>query len=550
MGMLQTMAKKPAVLWGVAGVLAVLVGVAWAYYWRVFYYLDSRAAPVPVTAGCVLACLAAVAAVGILHYGLRSFAARATACIAVCGLLFAFANPPLQTPDESEHFLRTYAISMGRFDFDADRTYPDDVAALYNAFPGAWVNAHTSAGVAEDEKTGEAEPYNTAGYALKQQGEDGRVQSVADSFAEYLNTPDPTPVREPVSFMVLPFLPGAVGMFVARLFGLGALGCLYAGRIANLAVYTALCGLALRRAQKFRPAFLCVMLLPVSLWMGASLSYDSALLACYYLMLAQLTRRTWTTGDAAIYAAACVWVNVAKPYINLLWAFLPLILLREAFCAKGRRWHWVGGMLVASLAVTRFVEWYGTAFRYNYGTVGRMGGEDVNQLEQLLFILKNPLRYLAVLLGTLYENDFFVGQLGLFGWKDLPIAFLSLTGPVLLLIAAVLSAGRGQSITRRRVVPLAVFGAVYAVGMMTAMYITYTPVSMVRIVGLQTRYFLPVILLAVMLLAAPLRRALTANLSHRKAERWALRLFAPCAALGAVLLFQHYFIGPIATIPV
>lgn len=179
-----------------------------------------------------------------------------------------------------------------------------------------------------------------------------------------------------------------------------------------------------------------------------------------------------------------------------------------------------------------------------------MGGSDVNQLEQLLFILKNPLRYLAVLLGTLYENDFFIGQLGLFGWKDLPIALISLMGPVLLLIGAVLSAGRGQSITRRRAIPLAAFAAVYAVGAMTAMYITYTPVSMVRIVGLQARYFLPVFLLAAMLLAAPLRRVLSADLSPQKAERWALRIFAPCAAFGAVLLFQHYFVGPIATIPV
>ena len=318
MAALQKLAKKPAVLWGGAALLAVVAGVAWAYYWRVFYYLDARVSPLLVTGGCVLACLAAVAMAGVLHYGLRSFAAKAAACIAVCGLLFAFADPPMQTPDESEHFLRTYAISMGRFDFDGERAYPDDVAALYNAFPGAWVNAHTSAGAAEDPDTGELTAYNTAGYALKQYGEDGRVQSIADSFDAYFNDPDATPVTEPVSFMVLPFVPGAVGMFAARLLGFGALGCLYGGRIANLAVYAAICYLALRRAQKFRPAFVCVMLLPLSLYMGASLSYDSALLACYYLMLAQLTRRTWTTKDAALYAAACVWVNVAKPYINLL----------------------------------------------------------------------------------------------------------------------------------------------------------------------------------------------------------------------------------------
>ena len=43
---------------------------------------------------------------------------------------------------------------------------------------------------------------------------------------------------------------------------------------------------------------------------------------------------------------------------------------------------------------------------------------------------------------------------------------------------------------------------------MTAMYIAYTPVAMVRIVGLQTRYFLPVWLLVVVAAAALARRAL------------------------------------------
>ena len=46
-------------------------------------------------------------------------------------------------------------------------------------------------------------------------------------------------VTEPISFLILPFLPGALGMALARLFGLGALGCLYGGRLVNLLAYTA-----------------------------------------------------------------------------------------------------------------------------------------------------------------------------------------------------------------------------------------------------------------------------------------------------------------------
>ena len=373
---------------------------------------------------------------------MRRAVRRASFC---AGALFAFANPPLQTPDETDHYLRTYAISLGRFDFDYARTYPEDVARLVEAFPGAWVNAHTSAGMGEDPDTGEETPYNTAGYALKQYGKDGRIQSIADSFAAYLGKTgeDPAPLHEPVSFLVLPFAPGALGMAMARLLGFGALGCLYAGRLGNLLAYAALCRAALRSAQKYRPAFLAFMLLPLSLFMGASLSYDATLLGCYYLMLALLTRERWKPRTAAVYAAACVFVNIAKPYLNLLWVLLPLALLSaRAWQAKGRRWLWTAGMGAGALAATLLVEAYGRLARHNYPVIARQGGQAVDGMQQLLFVLRNPLRTIATFWGTLYENEFFLGQLGVFGWKDLPVPLLNLLGPCVLGAALCLWRGR------------------------------------------------------------------------------------------------------------
>ena len=546
----QPTARNTGARWAFACVAAAVLGVAWAYYWRVFYSLDSRFAPLAVTGLCLLGAEAIVGAAAVLRFVLKSFAARGAFCIALCGLLFAFANPPMQAPDEGSYYLRAYAISQGHFDFDADRAYPDDVAALYNAVPGAWVNAHTSQGLRTDKDTGEQETYSNAGYALKQQGEQGRVESVADSLAAYANRENTAAVKEPVSFLVLPFLPQAIGMALARLLGFAALGCLYAGRIANLAVYTALCWLALKKAEAFRPVLLCVMLLPMSLFMGASLSYDAYLLGCYYLMIALLTRRQWGTGTMAAYAAACIAVNIAKPYLNLLWILLPLCFPKKRFAARGKRWLWLAGMLAGALAVTLATEWYGTAFRFHYDAIARMGGEDVDQLAQLGFILGNPLRYLAVLMGTLYENEFFVGQLGLFGWKDLPIALLNVTGPVLLFAGAVLGSTHTPDLAPRRwgKLALAAFAGLYAVGAMTAMYITYTPVTMVRIVGLQTRYFLPVFCLLAILLACGLRRALLPAMAEARAEKWSVRIFGAYAVFGAVLLFQHYWIGPVYTI--
>ena len=542
----------PAARWAFVLAVCAIVGVVVSYYWRVFYGLDARGVPaLGVTAFCVVLAMAAGAAALLLKNS-KDFAKRGAVCILLCGTLFAFANPPLQTPDETDHYLRTYAISMGRFDFDATRGYPEDVSELMAAFPGAWVNAHTSAGLGTDPDTHAEQPYNTAGYALKQYGKEGRVESIRDSFDRYLawrsRDSAAEPVTEPISFLILPFLPGALGMALARFFGLGALGCLYGGRLVNLLAYTALCYLALRSAQKCRPAFLCMMLLPMSLYMGASLSYDATLIACYYLMLALLTRPEWDAPTAGLYAAACIFANGTKPYINLLWVVLPLIVCKSEWKLKLRRGLYTVATLAGSLLLTQIVEQYGTLLRHNYGAIARQGGSTVNGGAQLLFVLKNPLRYIAVLLGTLYENDGFLGQLGLFGWKDMPIAFLNLTGPLVILAAALLCAPAQNALGRRRTGWLGTFAAIYAVGAMTAMYITYTPVGMVRIVGLQTRYFLPVWLLLALGLASLARRALKPALTAEKAETLALPLCGWYAFAGAVLLFQHYFIGPVYVI--
>ena len=532
-------------LLGLAPVTALAVGLV--YYWRVFYSFDRMAAGLFTLLACTVAWALYLAVFLAVRFG-RSFAGRAAVCIFACGALFCFANPPLQAPDETDHYLRSYAISLGRLDFDADRGYPGDVDRLLAAFPGAWVNAHTSVGWGENSQGAEA-PYDSSGYALKQWGEDGEVLSVADSFAQYLSgEPAKEKVTEPISLMILPFVPQALGMVLARLVGLGALGCLYAGRLANLACYTLLCWLALRGCRRYQPVFLGVMLLPLSLYMAASLSYDATLLGFYYLVASYYCRDEIRDRDVYAFFAAFVLMNVAKPYINLLWIVLPLILPRRAWKTRWKKWQVALAGLAAALLVTRFIEWYGVAFRHNYGTIERMI-EGVEQLPQLAFILSNPLRYIAVLFGTLYENEFFIGQLGVFGSLDLPIPLLNILCPAVLLFCAALSVHEKSSLRPLPAAGLGALGVVYIAGAMTAMYITYTPVGMVRVIGLQARYFLPVFLMLLVLVAALLSHVLEPKLAGTgKALNVALVTAGGTAVLGAVLLFQHWFIGPVYTI--
>lgn len=561
--------KLPRAFWWLAGLAAAGgLGVVLAYYWRVFYYLDARGvSPLAVTGGVCgfLAVLYLLASAAVRW--VKSFDARAALCILLCSVLFAFANPPLQTPDEHSHYLRAYAVSMGRLDFDAARGYPESVDRLVAAFPGAWVAAHTSSGVrsdGSDEGTADLlvpsqqhsgvwspaagyESFSSDGYALKQYGENGAVTGIADGFARYFSGAQAPKVTEPLILSALQYLPAALFMALARLFGLQALGCLYAGRLANAAVYSLLCWLALKNCKRYKPVFLATMLLPLSLYLAGSLNYDAILLGCYYFAASYYCRDEITDRSLVGYAVVFWLMNIIKPWINLLWLALPLVLPASAWKARLKKWQLAVACVLPALLLTRLVTWYGGAFAYNYGEIGRML-PDVNQMDQLKFVLSNPLRYVAVMLGTLYENGLFLGQLGVFSALDLSIELLNLLSPCMLLFGAALSVHERSSLRALPAAGLGGLGVVYAAGAMTAMYITYTPVGMVRIIGLQARYFLPVFLMAAVLLAALLSHVLEPRPSGRKPLNVALGSFAVCGIVGAVLLFQHYFVGPVYTI--
>ncbi|MCI2047014.1 MAG: DUF2142 domain-containing protein [Faecalibacterium sp.] len=540
--------RRAALLAG--GFLAVeALAAALVYFWRVFYYLDARGiAWLPLTAAVCGIAAALYAAAALTVRFAKGFAARAAVCVFLCGLLFVFVNPPLQVPDETLHFLRAYSISEGHFDFDAARAYPEDVSRLAAAFPGAWVNAHTSQGMRAAEN-GETEVYDSTGYALKQYGESGAVGGIADGFTRYFSgQAAEKEATEPLSFVILPYLASAAGMALSHLFGLGALGALYGGRIANLAVYALLCWLTLRGLKRYKPLFLAVMLLPMSLYMAASCNYDAILLGCYWLLASYFFREA--LDDAALwqYLAVFLITNTIKPWINLLWLAALWCIPKAGWRAKLKRWQLALLCLVPAVLISRFVDWYGIAFRVHYPEIGRTI-EGADQLPQLKFILSNPLRYAAVLLGTLYENRFFIGQLGVFGALDLPIEVLNVTGPAMLAAGAAISAPRPETAQRLRVsAAVGGWAVVYAAAAMTAMYITYTPVGMVRVIGLQARYFLPAFLLLGTVLAAALGRALAPQKDLRKAQGCAFWLFGLYAVGGALLLWQHYFIGPVYTI--
>lgn len=535
--------------WGICCAAAVSV----VYYWRVFYSYD-RFPALWLTA-------AAVGIVSVLYFGVRcilrfvpTLAGKAALLLVLVGLGFCFGDPPMQVPDESGHFLREYAVSMGRFDFDAERGYPADVTLLVQDFPGAYTNGNNGATI--KQYCHPADENDPNGLKLP----DGPVWSVADCFAAYradvaawrqTGIEPAEPVKEPLVVMLIPYLVGAAGMALVRALGGGALACLYAGRVCGLLQYALLAYLALRGQKRWRGAFLAVLFLPLALFMAGSLNYDALLLGLYAVAASLLLREEFGKKQMTGFVICVALINTIKPWINLLWAPGLLFLDKKNRRTRLGAWGGMGVTLAVSLAATALTSGYGRLARQNYGFVARMLGDVVSVPDQLKFCLSNPLRTAAVLWGTLFENEFFLSGLGDFGALDTHIPVVAWCS-VLLLALGIVHDVSEKPLAARTNVGLGLFGAIYTVGVMAAMYLTYTPVGMVRVIGLQTRYFLPALGCGMVVIAQLLGSILRKNghvLERRAsaaAERSPMLLtgFA-VGALGALMLFATYFIGPV-----
>ena len=117
----------------------------------------------------------------------------------ILGMVFVFATPPNQAPDEQTHFLRSYQMAQGQWGFDQNHIYPDDVNSLIAHFHVAHNN----------------------GYPAKE------GNTVYNRFLEYydaVNSGEKAENTGIIIFQVIPYIAGAAGIFIARLLGFGALG--------------------------------------------------------------------------------------------------------------------------------------------------------------------------------------------------------------------------------------------------------------------------------------------------------------------------------------
>jgi uncharacterized membrane protein len=444
----------------------------------------------------------------------------------VYGLVFVFATPPFQVPDEPAHFYRAYAVSEGNpsariGDGGLGAVLPASLEELGIGLKGD-LPFYPERRIAPE----------TILRALRVPLEEERRR-----FTDYRTSAQFTPV---------PYLPQAAGIAMARWLGAPALYLLYAARLANLLAATVLIAIGLRRLPSYGWLLTMLALTPMALFLRASASADALSTAVAFLLAGTAARLAWgeeeqgrrrSIGDMAVLTACSAALCLSKPvYVPL--ACLAL-LIPAARLPGGRR----GPALLVFAAVTV------AAFGVGMATAGAVDipvrlDAPVDRDRQIESALQEPLRVVRIITEDyLHRGRRYVAQVvGQLGWLDanLPKPLLWGYAALLGLLALVdtrptVAVSPGQRL-------LLILAALATMALVSAsQYATWTPYGADYVEGIQGRYFIPLAPAAAWIFHA--RRSQMGRLDRRLDQilPW-LSLLSIATALWTVL-HRYYGIG-------
>ena len=409
--------------------------------------------------------------------------------VLLLGSVYLVALPPLSAPDEISHFASAYRISnvfLGELPVDEKgyvRMRQED-EFLQNVNGASGTEERVSLGQTLTEKTWEEIEAHAASVFVSRE-RDEMVSSV----------------RKPVKTTPVSYVPQALGITLARLLGVNCVILAWLGRFFNLLFFAGMVYWSMK-ALPFGKMVVCgVSVLPMSLHLAASYSYDAFLMGMCFL-----------------FGSYCLYLAFAKPVVQkrdiVLLAFLAAafgpckmvyaVMLGFALLIPVKKFggwkDWgMGAVIVAVAFLTAMVlvnrE---TVQDYAAGTdsyVSWAGEEGFS----IPFILHNPQVYIRMMYETLVHqgDEWALSMLGeSLGTLD-PV--LSVPFFVLVFLAACLAllgirrAGEALYLSGRQKAWIVFLALSCLAGLMTAMMVGWTPLSSRVIEGVQGRYLLPVL---------------------------------------------------------
>ena len=303
-----------------------------------------------------------------------------------------------------------------------------------------------------------------------------------------------------VTNVPLGYLASALGIALGRLLHLGSIPVFYLGRMCNMALYIGLAYGAMRRIPFGKIVIFIVSLFPMTLHLCASYSYDCMIIGVSMLFVAEVLRMIY--GDAVrrgqlIFCAVLCFVLAPSKLVYTPLLFLVLLipgaklkgvfrrpaLLKVIWIAAG-----IAGLLIGQLgSLASYVD-------EDAGSYIAWAGEPGYSLNWVLHnIAKTVLIFLNTLIG---QTDYYITTMlgGQLGWLQLHIpGYFYLLFALLFVLACLKKRQETDRLgfASKCWVLLLVLGSCALV--LASMFLSWTPMSSDSILGVQGRYFLPLL---------------------------------------------------------
>lgn len=441
----------------------------------------------------------------------------------IFGLGYMYVFPAMSAPDEIAHFISAYKISNkmlgkqatvkdGHVIIRAQDLWIEDVDREYTFDKSK--SEEEKVLIPEEGSHGKiiSSKLEETSYKVFYGKGDSRSNNIYISFSGQ-NYEKAQSLHAPVNTIPSVYFLPATGITVARIMGLNSIYLVLFGRMANLILFILFGTLGIYFLPKFKEFIFLVSLLPTTIELAASYSYDAVMIssmiffASYVFFLAH-EKKEFDIKDLVIVSLIAGLVLPCKMvYFPMLLMLFSIPLYKFKFRGKvdGKIKKENIAFFLAS-AVVVLLSWVFAMYLVNRSTVVGYSTSNTSSLEwadeesyTIGYLLHNKLKAVKLFYNTLllqfeyYHKTMFGAYLG---HAD-DVVGIPYIGFLVLNIGMIFSvfgeAKEKQLLVKERVLTgISIFFVIFLV--LLSMLIAWTPISSEFIEGVSGRYFIPVLL--------------------------------------------------------
>lgn len=400
----------------------------------------------------------------------------------LAGVAYTFVTPPFQVPDEVGHYWRAASIGEGVI---APGTTPRGSASELPKGVRDFVAATWFESGGNAESKFQPERWSAA-WKIR------------------LEKDRPVLVLFPALYTPLPSAATAAAYAIGSVLQLRPFLTFYLGRLANLALYVALVSCAIALTPVAPWAFFAAAAMPMPLFLAGSWSTDTATTAIVFVLVAVALRTAhrkslMTTGEFACLALLVLVAGLCKGVYagsGLVALAIPL----RRFATRGRAavaYTIIVAAMLAGVGASAAVA------RRNYFTARE--SEGVSPRLQMRCMTEDPGKFARVVVSAVRHHGpaYMEQMVGRLGWLDVRIPRALMAAELLVVLLATACASAAVHPVMRLMAALALAAGIAAV--LASQYLVWTPVCSPTLEGVQGRYFVPLMPLAITAAAGSIR---------------------------------------------